>query len=80
MALKRTTFFSVEVAGITPREDDSREGIERRAVAPAPSFSSPAEETIITHGEGLVLIDDLEALRLALSDSDEEQENSASPS
>lgn len=77
MALKHPTFFSAEIAAITPRNDDGDNAFDGRSAATAPYLAPPAEETI-THGEGLVLMDDMEALRLALSGGDEDQEHSRS--
>lgn len=77
MALKHPTFFSAEIAAITPRNDDGADAFDGRSAATAPYLAPPAEETI-THGEGLVLMDDMEALRLALSGVDADHDYSTS--
>lgn len=73
MALKHPTFFSAEIAAITPRND----ALDGGSTATDPYRAPLADETI-THGEGLVLMDDMEALRLALSGGDADQDYSIS--
>ncbi|MCT7667526.1 hypothetical protein [Shinella kummerowiae] len=69
MALKHPTFFSAEIAAITANNEGSAAAPNRRAGEPARYLAPPGEETA-THQERLVLMDDLEALRLALSNGD----------
>jgi len=75
MALKHPTFFSAEIAAITPRNDDSAKVLDGRNAATNP-YRAPSAEDAITHGEDLVLMDDMEALRLALSGGNVDQEYS----
>jgi hypothetical protein len=75
MALKHPTFFSAEIAAITPRS--GADAFDGRSAATVPYLAPPAEETI-THKEGLVLMDDMEALRLALSGGDADHDYSRS--
>ena len=71
MTLKHPMFFSAEIAAINPPTDDSSNASEGFTAGPARYLAPPIEVTV-THGEGLVLMDDLEALTLTLS-SDEEK-------